>query len=102
MLQNVFFFQGLDNITENEVQVSESQEIKVEENTADPLLVAPTCQNRKNASVQPQHQRDIRNVLVKEESSLMLTEAQAPQGSRHIRWNVQPVNNEDTATPCKY
>ncbi|KAF0045266.1 hypothetical protein F2P81_001795 [Scophthalmus maximus] len=91
--------QGLDNITENEVQVSESQEIKVEENTADPLLVAPTCQNRKNASVQPQHQRDIRNVLVKEESSLMLTEAQAPQGSRHIRWNVEPVNNEDTATP---
>ncbi|XP_071326730.1 zinc finger protein 576, tandem duplicate 1 isoform X2 [Trachinotus anak] len=91
--------QGLDSITENEVQLPGSQEIKVEENNSDPLLAAPTCQNRKSASVQPQHHHDIRTVLVKEESSLMLNEAQASQGSRHIRWNVEPVSNENTATP---
>ncbi|GLD63489.1 uncharacterized protein AKAME5_001510700 [Lates japonicus] len=86
--------QGLDSITENE-----AQEIKVEENISDPPLNAHTCQNRQSASVQPQHHRDIRSVLVKEESSLMLNEAQASQGRSHIRWNVEPVNNENTATP---
>uniref|UniRef100_A0A4W6CQJ4 C2H2-type domain-containing protein n=1 Tax=Lates calcarifer TaxID=8187 RepID=A0A4W6CQJ4_LATCA len=86
--------QGLDSITENE-----AQEIKVEENISDPPVNAHTCQNRQSASVQPQHHRDIRSVLVKEESSLMLNEAQASQGRSHIRWNVEPVNNENTATP---
>ncbi|XP_023275563.1 uncharacterized protein LOC111664964 [Seriola lalandi dorsalis] len=91
--------QGSESIAENEVQVPGSQEIKVEENISDPPLATPTCQNRPSASVQSQHHRDIRTVLVKEESSLMLNETQASQGSRHIRWNVEPVNNENTATP---
>ncbi|XP_040901072.1 uncharacterized protein LOC121186413 isoform X2 [Toxotes jaculatrix] len=90
---------GLDSFAENEAHVPGSQEIKIEENISDLSLAAPTCHIRQSASVQPQHHRVIRTVLVKEESSLMLNEAQASQGSRHIRWNVEPVNNENTATP---
>ncbi|XP_068999135.1 zinc finger protein 576, tandem duplicate 1 isoform X2 [Embiotoca jacksoni] len=90
---------GLDSSAENEVQVLESQEIKVEENSSDPLQVAPTCQNRQSASVQPQHHRDIRTVLVKEESSLVLNDAQITNGSKHIRWNVEPFSNENTVSP---
>ncbi|XP_068592545.1 zinc finger protein 576, tandem duplicate 1 [Cebidichthys violaceus] len=86
---------GLDSIAENEALGS--QEIKVEENISDPPLVALTCQNRQSASVQPQHHRDIRTVLVKEESSLALHEA--TQGSRHIRWNVEQVNIENSSSP---
>ncbi|XP_008284095.1 zinc finger protein 576, tandem duplicate 1 [Stegastes partitus] len=84
---------------ENEVQVLGSEEIKVEENSSDPLLLAATCQNRQSSSVQPHHHRDIRTVLVKEESSLVLNEASATHGSKHIRWNVEPVSNENTVTP---
>ncbi|XP_029361252.1 zinc finger protein 576, tandem duplicate 1 [Echeneis naucrates] len=91
--------QIVDTIAVNEVQVPGSQEIKVEENISDPLLAAPTCQNRRSASVQPQHHRDIRTVLVKEESSLVLNEAQASPDSGHIRWNVEPVSHKNTATP---
>ncbi|XP_058502986.1 uncharacterized protein LOC131470918 isoform X2 [Solea solea] len=91
--------QGLDSIVEVEVQVHGSQEIKVEESMTDPMLFVPTCQKRKSTSVQQQHQHDIRSVLVKEERSLMLSEAHASQGSSRIRWNVEPVNNENTATP---
>ncbi|XP_070690929.1 uncharacterized protein [Pempheris klunzingeri] len=87
--------QDLNSIAENEGPGS--QDIKVEENISDPTLVAPNCQNRQGASVQPQHHhRDIRTVLVKEESCLVLHEA---QDSRHIRWNVEPVNNENTSSP---
>ncbi|XP_054478242.1 uncharacterized protein LOC129110106 [Anoplopoma fimbria] len=89
--------QGLDSIAENEALGS--QEIKVEDNISVPTLVAPTCENRQSASVQPQHHRDIRTVLVKEESSLVLNEAQATQGSRRIRWNVEPVNIENSSSP---
>ncbi|XP_067458059.1 uncharacterized protein [Thunnus thynnus] len=91
--------QGLDCIAENEVQGFGSQDIKVEENISDLPLVAPTCQNRQSASVQPQPHHDIRTVLVKEESSLMLNDAQATQGCRHIRWNVEQINIENTASP---
>ncbi|XP_042346599.1 uncharacterized protein LOC121946192 [Plectropomus leopardus] len=89
--------QGLDSIAVNEALGS--QEIKVEDNISDAPLVAPTCQSRQNASVQPQHHRDIRTVLVKEESSLVLNEAQSTQDSRHIRWNVEPLSNENTSSP---
>ncbi|XP_072250572.1 zinc finger protein 576, tandem duplicate 1 isoform X2 [Leuresthes tenuis] len=85
--------QGLDRIADDEVQCLGGQEIKVEENTSDPLLVTPACQSRQSASVQPQHHRDIRTILVKEESS------QAAQGSKHMRWNVEPVGNENAGTP---
>ncbi|XP_053289385.1 uncharacterized protein LOC128450011 [Pleuronectes platessa] len=91
--------QGLKNINANVFQVPGSQEIKVEENISDPILVEPSTQNRPRLNVQSHPHRDIRTVLVKEESSLMLNEAQASQGSRHIRWNVEPVDNENTATP---
>ncbi|XP_067365870.1 uncharacterized protein [Channa argus] len=89
---------GLD-IAENEVQVSRSKDIKVEENISDLSLAAPTCQNKLSVDVQPQHHHDIRTVLVKEETALVLNDAQASQGSGHIRWNVEPVNNKNTATP---
>ncbi|XP_059194438.1 uncharacterized protein LOC131975713 [Centropristis striata] len=88
-------FQGLDSMNaENEA--TGRQEIKVEENISDPL-VAPACGNRQSAGVQPQQHRDIRSVLVKEERSLVLNEA--AQGSGHIRWNVEPVNAENTSSP---
>ncbi len=90
-------FQGLDSIGENEVQVHESQEIKVEENIFDPPLGAATCHNRQSATLQPQHHRDIRTVLVKEETSLVLSEVLPAQGSRHIQWNVEPVNIENSS-----
>ncbi|KAK9513576.1 hypothetical protein VZT92_027100 [Zoarces viviparus] len=84
--------QGLDSIA-----ALGSQEIKVEENMSDPPLVALTCQNRQSASVQPQHHHDIRSVLVKEESSLVLHET--TQGSRRIRWNVEQVDIENSSSP---
>ncbi|KAK5922519.1 hypothetical protein CgunFtcFv8_019772 [Champsocephalus gunnari] len=87
--------QNFYNIAENEDL--ESQQIKVEENIPDRPLVAPICQNRLSASVTLQHHRDIRTVLVKEESSLVLNETQA--SGRHIRWNVEPVNTENTSNP---
>ncbi|KAM9723891.1 zinc finger protein 576, tandem duplicate 1 isoform 2-T2 [Menidia menidia] len=93
--------QGLDSAAENEVQVLGSQEIKVEENTSDPMLFAPACQNRRSASVQPQHHRDIRTILVKEESSSTLNDPQAStHGGKHMRqWNVEPISIENTAIP---
>lgn len=93
-------FQGLESISDNEVQVLGGQDIKVEE-TADPLLVAPTCQSRQSASVQPQHHRDIRTVLVKEESTSVLNDAQVTQGSKQMRWNVETDGNEETDLSCK-
>ncbi|KAK5862504.1 hypothetical protein PBY51_017894 [Eleginops maclovinus] len=85
---------GIDNIVEN--GDLGSQQIKVEENIADRPLVAPICQNRRSASVHSQHHRDIRTVLVKEESSLVPSEAQT--SSRHIRWNVELVNTENISS----
>ncbi|CAK6976199.1 uncharacterized protein LOC121905269 [Scomber scombrus] len=91
--------QGLDRIVENEVQGLGSQEIKVEENISDPPPVAPTCQDKQSATVQPQPHRDIRTVLVKEENSLILNDGQDTQGCRHIRWNVEQINIENSASP---
>lgn len=72
-----------------------SQEIKVEEN------ISASCQNRHSAMGQSQHHRDIRTVLVKEESTLVLNEVQALRGTKHMRWNVEPVNIENSSSPCK-
>uniref|UniRef100_UPI003AAC3444 zinc finger protein 576, tandem duplicate 1 n=1 Tax=Centroberyx gerrardi TaxID=166262 RepID=UPI003AAC3444 len=94
--------QGLDSIAENEVvfrEVPRGQEIKVEENISDPPLVAHTCHSRQRVGLPPQNQHDIRTVLVKEESCLILNDAQATQGSRHIRWNVEQINIENTSGP---
>ncbi|KAM6909689.1 zinc finger protein 576, tandem duplicate 1 [Xenentodon cancila] len=98
---------GLDGIADNEVEVLGSQEIKIEDHSSDPLLVAPTCQSRQSVSVQLQHHRDVRTVLVKEESSPVQTDVQndvqndvqAAQGSKQMRWNVEPVSNEQTDMP---
>lgn len=98
---DLFSFQGVDSIDENEVQVLGNQEIKVEENNFDPPQVAETCQNRQCATVQPQHHRDIRTVLVKEETSLVLNEVLPMQGGRHIQWNVEQVNTENPLSPGK-
>ncbi|XP_034553574.1 uncharacterized protein LOC117822775 [Notolabrus celidotus] len=87
--------QGFDNRAEKEVLGS--QEIKVEEIVSDPPLAGPACPNRRSASVQPQHHCDVTTVLVKEECSLVLNEAQTMQGSR-IRWNVEPVNVVNTSS----
>ena len=101
---HLFSFQDLDSIAENDAESDalESQEIKVEENISDPPLVTATCQNSQSAITQPQHHhRDIRTVLVKEETSLVLNEVQASLGSRHIRWNVEPVSTENNSSPCE-
>lgn len=97
----MFSLQGLGYITENEVQVLGSDEIKVEENSSNQSLTASTSQNRQTASVQPLHHRDIRTVLVKEESSLIVNDVPATNGSRHIRWNVEALS-ENTVIPSKY
>ncbi|XP_068425767.1 uncharacterized protein [Clinocottus analis] len=87
--------QGSDSIAENEAHGS--QVIKVEESISEPQHVAPNCQNEQSASLQPQHHRDIRTVLVKEETRFVPHEAQATEGSRHIRWNVESVNMENSS-----
>ncbi|XP_071378013.1 zinc finger protein 576, tandem duplicate 1 [Centroberyx affinis] len=94
--------QGLDSNAENEVvfrEVQRGQEIKVEENISDPPLVAHTCHSRQRVGLPPQNQHDIRTVLVKQESCLILNDAQATQGSRHIRWNVEQINIENASGP---
>ncbi|XP_008430569.1 zinc finger protein 576, tandem duplicate 1 [Poecilia reticulata] len=92
--------QSLGRIAENEVQVPEGHEIKVEENSSDTMLVAPTCQNRQSITgVQPKHHQDIRSILVKEESNSVVNHTMSLHGSRHMRWNVEPVNSENTDIP---
>ncbi|XP_076016958.1 zinc finger protein 576, tandem duplicate 1 isoform X2 [Genypterus blacodes] len=90
--------QGLDDTAESEAEV---QEIKVEENTLDPLhlLVTLDCESRQGSSIQPQHRHGIRTVLVKDESSPMSDEAEATQGNRHIRWSVEQINTENSSSP---
>ncbi|XP_061572511.1 uncharacterized protein LOC133428117 isoform X2 [Cololabis saira] len=91
---------GLDSIADNEVQVLRSQEIKSEDHSSDPLVVAATGQSRQSTSVQLQHHRDVRTVLVKEESRV-LNDVQVTQGSKQMRWNVEPVGDEQTDVPLK-
>lgn len=75
----------------------ENQEIKVEETIPEPHL----GQNRQDVVLLPQHHRDIRTVLVKEERTLVLHEVQAAAGSGRMRWNVEPISIESTSSPCK-
>lgn len=72
-------------------------DIKVEESVLEPQL----AKNGQDVDQQPQHQRDIRTVLVKEERTLVLHEVQAAPGSRRMRWNVEPVDVESTYSPRK-
>lgn len=51
--------------------------------------------------MQPQHHRDIRTVFVKEESPILFNEIVASQVNKHIQWNIEPVNSESAASPCK-
>lgn len=64
---------------------------------SEPQLVA--VRNSQDVDRQPQPQRDIRTVLVKEERTLVLHEVQA--GSRRMRWNVEPVDVENAYSPRK-
>lgn len=89
--------QGLDSAAEKEVRILGSQEIKVEEVVSDPSQAAPACQNRPSANMQPQHHCDVRTVLVKEECSLVLNEAQTAQRSS-IRWNVEPTHGSGSSS----
>ncbi|KAM4735406.1 LOW QUALITY PROTEIN: zinc finger protein 576, tandem duplicate 1 [Anableps anableps] len=91
--------QVLGRNAENSAQVPGGHEIKVEENSSDAMLVATICQNRQSAGVQPKHHEDIRSVLVKEERNSVVNDTQGVQGSRHMRWNVEPVSSENTDTP---
>ncbi|XP_032414224.1 zinc finger protein 576, tandem duplicate 1 [Xiphophorus hellerii] len=92
--------QATGRIAENEVQVPEGHEIKVEENSSDTMLVGLTCQNRQSTTgVQPKHHQDIRSILVKEESNSVVNDTLSLQGSRHMQWNVEPINGENTDIP---
>ncbi|KAM4568068.1 zinc finger protein 576, tandem duplicate 1 [Fundulus diaphanus] len=91
--------EGLGRIAENEAQAHRGQEIKVEENSSDPVCVAHACQSRQRSSVQPKPHQDIRSVLVKEESNSVANETQGAQESRHMRWNVEPVSSENPNIP---
>lgn len=86
-------------VTEKELHIG-NREIKVEESVSEPQLAAVSAKNRQDVD-QPQHQRDIRTVLVKEERTLVLHEVQAAPGSRRMRWNVEPVDVENSYSPRK-
>lgn len=73
----------------------------MEENISEAQLAAASALNRQDVVLHPQHPRDINAVLVKEERTLVLHEVQAALGSRRMRWNVEPVNAENTSSPCK-
>ncbi|XP_015241201.1 PREDICTED: uncharacterized protein LOC107091659 isoform X1 [Cyprinodon variegatus] len=102
--------QALGGIADNGVQVPRGQEIKVEENSSDPLLVLPTCQSRQNSCGPPKHQQGIRSILVKEERNSVVNDTQSVQESRHMKWNEEPVSckdinmrlkeNEETTKDC--
>lgn len=76
-------------------------EIKVEENISEAQLAAASVPKSQDVALHPPHPRDINAVLVKEERTLVLHEVQAAQGSRRMRWNVEPVSVENTSSPCK-
>ncbi|XP_061632720.1 uncharacterized protein LOC133479573 [Phyllopteryx taeniolatus] len=89
---------GLKCTAENEMQPL----IKVEENTSDPLLGAPLIQKesgKSGAGMQPQQNGDIRAVLVKQESRVMLDDARSTPDSRHSQWNVEQVTDRNSASP---
>uniref|UniRef100_A0A1A7WF71 Zinc finger n=1 Tax=Iconisemion striatum TaxID=60296 RepID=A0A1A7WF71_9TELE len=88
--------QTSDSNAENDIQVLEDPDIKVEESNSQPLMVMPTCQNLQSNSVQPEHHRSIRSVLVKEESRSLLND---PQGGRRMRWNLETAGDENTDIP---
>lgn len=60
---------------------------------------AASARNRQAVDQPLPHQRDIRTVLVKEERTLALHQVQAAPGSRRMRWNVEPVDVENTYSP---
>lgn len=93
-----FILFQIGEVAEKEIDIR-SCEIKVEENVSEAQLAAASTKNRQGVDQQPQHQRDIRTVLVKEERTLVLHEVQAAPGSRRMRWNVEPVDVENTYSP---
>lgn len=95
IFQCLCLYQALGGIADNGVQVPRGQEIKVEENSSDPLLVLPTCQSRQNSCVPPKHQQGIRSILVKEERNSVVNDTQSVQESRHMKWNEEPVSCKD-------
>lgn len=68
---------------------------------SEPQPAAASARNRQavDQPPPPHHQRDIRTVLVKEERTLALHQVQAAPGSRRMRWNVEPVDVENTYSP---
>lgn len=77
---------------------SENQGIKVEDNTADSTQITTNRLSRGNLSIQPPC-RGIRTVLVKEESSLLINDAQTPQRGEHMHWNVELDTTENSSSP---
>uniref|UniRef100_A0A672HTI7 C2H2-type domain-containing protein n=2 Tax=Salarias fasciatus TaxID=181472 RepID=A0A672HTI7_SALFA len=81
-------------LTSGQREAAGCQEIKVETEGAEPLH-----QNSESAAVPSPHHRNTRSVLVKEESYLMLSDPQATQSSNRMRWNVEPVSDENAIVP---
>ncbi|XP_077432728.1 zinc finger protein 576, tandem duplicate 1 isoform X2 [Vanacampus margaritifer] len=99
-----------DLTAENETQAV----IKVEDSTSDPLVGAHACQKesgRSEARMRTQQNRDIRTVLVKQESRVMLNDARSTPDSEQRQWNVEKVadrnsvspfsDSEDTSSDCR-
>lgn len=91
-----FSSQGLDAKAGNEVKAGRDTDIKVEEHAQDSSANTAGSQHRLSAVVQPQHHRDIRTVLVKEESPPLFSEVMASQANKHIQWD-----RECAASSCK-
>ncbi|XP_019741734.1 zinc finger protein 576, tandem duplicate 1 isoform X2 [Hippocampus comes] len=90
--------QDLKCTAENEMQAV----IKVEERTSDPPLGAPSClkeSDKSGAGTHPQQTRDIRTVLVKQESRIALNDAQSTPHNGHRRWNVEQVTDRNSPSP---
>ncbi|XP_034553908.1 zinc finger protein 90-like [Notolabrus celidotus] len=81
--------QGLNPVAEHGVQLLMSQGIEIKEIILDPSLADASSLDS-----------DVRTVLVKEEYSHVLNEAQATQDSS-ICWSVEPVNVGNTSSPSK-
>ncbi|XP_077382625.1 zinc finger protein 576, tandem duplicate 1 isoform X2 [Festucalex cinctus] len=83
---------------ENETQAV----IKVEDGTSDPLVGAPLRQKesgRSGAGMQPQQNRDIRTVLVKQESRFMINDTRSTPDSERRQWNVEQGADRNSVSP---
>ncbi|XP_049587114.1 zinc finger protein 576, tandem duplicate 1 [Syngnathus scovelli] len=88
MISRINQRQNLKCTSENETQAM----IKVEESTSDLLLGS-------EAGTQPQQNRDIRTVLVKQETRVPIHDTRSTPDSQSREWNVEQVTDRNSVSP---